>query len=572
MNNLFRRLKKFFFPPIGTPRWLRIMPYAALGVLTLLALTSGAYAWEYTNSPEFCGTACHTMPPEYTAYLTSPHARVDCVECHIGRGFIATRITRKAGDAKHIISLLFKHYEFPITAGELRPARETCELCHFPEKFSDDSLREIRQFGNDKNNTPYTIYLVLKTGGGSSRLGLGRGIHWHIENPVYFYATDHDQQEIPYIKVIGEDGEEIEYIDVETDFDPSTISPDDLEELDCITCHNRITHLVPHPEDMIDELLRRGQVSPEIPEIRKRAVDTFYAEYESKQIGLNAIKGLEGYYQTYYSDFYAENAEVIKKSIGALVEAYDNSVYPEQKSDWNSHNNNIGHLYTPGCFRCHDGKHLNDAYEAIRLECNVCHSIPVVAGPSDFVADIEVSRGIEPASHFNSNWISLHHVSFDQSCQSCHTTEDAGGTSNVSFCSNSACHGIAWNYAGFDAPALREILLSQQPAAAETPPPSEEGETGEEVEASEITYATIIGPLLGQRCGACHGPTAMKGLNLTTYESTLAGGESGTAIVPGEPESSLLVQIQSGEQQHFGQLSPDELDTLVEWIAAGAPE
>ena len=153
LNRLRERLKRFFFPPSDAPFKVRILPYAVLGVLSLFVLVGGAYAWEYTNSPEFCGTACHTMPPEYNAYLTSPHARVDCVECHIGRGFIATRITRKAGDVKHIIATTFKTYEFPIRADDLRPARETCEQCHFPEKFSDDTLREIKRFSTDENNT-----------------------------------------------------------------------------------------------------------------------------------------------------------------------------------------------------------------------------------------------------------------------------------------------------------------------------------------------------------------------------------------------------------------------------------
>jgi nitrate/TMAO reductase-like tetraheme cytochrome c subunit len=108
MKRIFQWLKRFFFPPAGSPRWLRLLPYVVLGVLTLMVLTGAAYAWEYTNSPSFCGTSCHTMPPEYTAYLTSPHARVDCVDCHIGKGFIATRITRKAGDVRHIIATTLK--------------------------------------------------------------------------------------------------------------------------------------------------------------------------------------------------------------------------------------------------------------------------------------------------------------------------------------------------------------------------------------------------------------------------------------------------------------------------------
>ena len=73
-------LRNFFFPPEGSSRWVRILPYAVLGVLTLIALSGAVWGWEYTNSPEFCGQACHTMPPEFTSYLTSPHARVDCVD------------------------------------------------------------------------------------------------------------------------------------------------------------------------------------------------------------------------------------------------------------------------------------------------------------------------------------------------------------------------------------------------------------------------------------------------------------------------------------------------------------
>ena len=566
MKKIKSALKKFFFPPEGTPLWIRALPYAVLGVLTLVVLLTSAYAWDYTNSPEFCGTACHTMPPEYTAYLTSPHARVDCVDCHIGEGFITTRITRKAGDAKHIIRLAFKDYEFPITAEEMRPARETCEFCHFPEKFSDDSLREIKHFGNDTYNTPSSTYLVMKTGGGTKRVGLGQGIHWHIENPVYYYATDHAETDIPYVQVVADDGSVTEYVDIESGFDPAQVAEEDLKEMDCITCHNRITHLVSPPEEILDQLLDRGIVSPEIPDIRRQAVEIFYRPHETQEIALNAIAGLQNYYEQYYPDFYAENVDLVQGAITALQDAYAQSVYPEQKSNWDSHPNHVGHIYSPGCFRCHDGKHLNDEQEAIRLECNVCHSIPVVAGESDFVAKIEVSRGPEPESHLNSNWISMHRDVFDQTCQNCHTTEDPGGTSNTSFCSNSACHGSVYEYAGFDAPALRAILQEQLPEPA---PPLEEIEVPED---EPVTYTNIIGPLLMQRCGSCHGANAMVGLDLTSFETTMLGGDNGPVIVPGDPEGSRLIQIQTGDQPHFSQFTPDELEWVIQWIEAGAPE
>src|SRR3972149_675809 len=152
MGRVRQALRSFFRPPPGSRLWRRLLPFTALAGVLVLVLFSGAYVWDYTTSPECCGTTCHTMPPEYPAYLTSPHARILCVECHIGRDFIATRITRKVGDVKHVFATLFKNYEFPIRATALRPARETCERCHSPDKFADDSLREIRRFGDDVDN------------------------------------------------------------------------------------------------------------------------------------------------------------------------------------------------------------------------------------------------------------------------------------------------------------------------------------------------------------------------------------------------------------------------------------
>ncbi len=474
MKRIIHSINRFFFPPAGSPRWMRILPYALLGVLTLLVLTASAYGWEYTNSPPFCGETCHTMPPEYTAYLTSPHARVACVDCHIGKGFITTRITRKAGDLKHVYKTLFTAYEFPIVADDMRPARETCELCHNPEKFSDDSLREIKRFGNDANNTPYSTYLTLKTGGGSERAGLGKGIHWHIENSIEYLPTDHSEQTIPYVRVTDDNGEITEYVELGSNLDPAAIDPAQLKEMDCITCHNRITHLVNPPENVVDKLMATGIIATDIPEIRSKAVEVYSQRYSTVELGVNGIAGLENYYQTYHPDYYTANKDKIDSAITALQEAYRNSVYPEQKSDWTTHPNNVGHKDSPGCFRCHDGKHINASGETIRLECNLCHSIPVVAGPNDFVADIEISRGPEPESHRNPNWIHLHNQVFDGTCANCHTIGNPGGTDNTSFCSNSACHGNVWQYAGFDAPGLRQTLLDQLPTQP-TPVPLPEG-------------------------------------------------------------------------------------------------
>jgi mono/diheme cytochrome c family protein/nitrate/TMAO reductase-like tetraheme cytochrome c subunit len=566
MSRIRNALRRFFFPPPGSRLWVRLLPYATLGVLTILVLTGSVFTWEYTNSPEFCGTACHTMPPEYTSYLTSPHARIDCVECHIGRGFVATRVSRKAGDLRHVVLNLTRQYEFPIRAASMRPARETCERCHFPEKFSDDSLREIHHFAEDPANSPTTTYLVMKTGGGSKRLGLGRGIHWHIENQVDFWSSDDHQQVIPYVRVTDDRGQVTEYVDVEAGIDPANIPQDELVQMDCITCHNRITHLVQPPAQSVEKLMGLGQISPDIPDIRAQAVRVLGAEYATDEQALAGIASLGDYYRENHPEFASENFAAVEQAIAALQDTYRGSVFREQKSDWDTHPNNIGHDNSPGCFRCHDGKHLTSRGEAVRLECNLCHSIPVVVGPGDLVADIEVSRGIEPPSHLTSNWITLHRQAFDASCSTCHTTDDAGGTSNTSFCSNSACHGNVWTYAGFDAPALREILRQQLPTAV---PPAPAPTSA--APPAQVTWDSVIAPMLS-KCAACHGEDGTQGLDLTTFASAVSGGVSGPGIVPGDPAASTLVQKQSGEQPHFVQLTPEELETLANWIEAGAPQ
>jgi len=563
LNRLGGAIRRFFFPPRGSPRWLLILPYAVLGLLTLTVLIGGAYAWDYTNSPTFCGTTCHTMPPEYAAYETSPHARIACVECHIGREFIGNQMFRKAGDVRHIVAMTFRTYEYPIFVKSMRPARETCEKCHTPEKFSDDSLRVITHFADDEENTQESIYLVLKTGGGAKRQGLGKGIHWHIVNRVLYYSTDSQEQDIPLVRVVNDDGSTTDYVDLQAGIDPSTINPGDLKEMDCITCHNRITHHIYTPEQSVDRAMLQGTISKDIPEIRKKAVEVLRGDYPSSAEALDDIAYLRNYYETRHSGYYGAHTDAVMQAIETIQQIYSDTVFPEQKVDWATHPSNVGHINSAGCFRCHDGKHLDASQQAIRLECNLCHSVPVVASAQDFVADIEISRGPEPDSHRNPNWIALHNESIDSTCTACHTMDDAGGTSNSSFCSNSACHGTVFTYAGFDAPKLREILQAQIPTPAPTPSPAAPVENP--------TYDANIGPILEPTCGVCHDASTLAGgMDITTYAALMKGGKDGAVIVPGDAAGSLLVQVQS--EQHFANLSTADLDLVKQWIDAGAPE
>lgn len=266
-------LKRFFFPPAGSARWLYVLPYVVLILLGVLLLVGGTYGWDYTNSPKFCGTTCHTMPPQNVRYLKSPHANVTCEECHIGRAFVGDQLMRKSQGLKEAYDTIFTLYKYPIYAEALRPARDTCEQCHKPEAFKDDKLKTITHFKDDPNNTPYNIYLVLKTGGGAKREGQGKGIHWHIVNKVEYYETDALGQTIPYVRVYNDDGTTTEYTDVQSGFDPKTINESKLRVMDCTSCHNRISHDFIAPAASMDDAMSKKLIDPSIPEIHAKGVE-----------------------------------------------------------------------------------------------------------------------------------------------------------------------------------------------------------------------------------------------------------------------------------------------------------
>jgi hypothetical protein len=555
-------IRRFFFPPSGSPRWLYVLPYLVLAVIFIALVSGGIYGWNYTNSPGFCGTTCHTMPPQNAAYLDSPHANVYCTECHIGRSVLGTQLARKTEDLYEVYSMVFHTYTFPIQASRTRPARVTCEKCHQPEAFSGNKLLTINHFLPNQTNTTLSNYLVVKTGGGAKQQGLGIGIHWHIINKVEYYTADPLSQTIPFVRVHNDDGTTTDFIDIESNLDPSKIEQSQLKTVDCITCHNRVTHDFAYPADSVDNSMSVGLISNKIPEIRLKAVEVLSVSYKSQEFAMNGIAGLENYYKQYYGDFYSSNEDLITSAITELQGIYKKTVFIDQEVDWTTHPDNLGHINSPGCFRCHDGKHLNVQQQAIRLECNLCHSIPIVATSQDFVAKLEISRGPEPQSHLNPNWISLHHNAFDDTCSNCHTTDDAGGTSNTSFCSNSACHGTNFKFAGFNAPSLRTILQSQLPTP--TPIATLAPVVG------NPTYVANIQPIL-VGCTTCHGSSSpIADLDLSSYSGVMKGGKDGAIVVPGDSANSLLINIQSAK--HFRNLTPEELALVKQWIDAGTSE
>ena len=452
-------------------RWAVVL--VMLTILTLGAITVSATTWEYTNSPEFCGTVCHTMPPEYTAYQLSPHAQVDCVDCHLGQDSVLMTVPRKAQEVTHVINALTQAYEPPIYVKGLRPARDTCEQCHNPEKFSSDTFIEIKRYAEDQPNSQTRNYLIVKTGGGSRREGLGRGIHWHIENEVWFYAEDKLKQNIPYVRGVDAEGQITEYFDVEADLPPDFGQQveAELHRMDCIDCHTRISHLFRSPSNALDEALARRQIDSNIPEIKRQAVHILEQSYDSTEAGFAAVETLEAWYQETYPDYYAENEETVQDAVETLKNIFEVTVFPNMAIGWQTHPNNSAHREFPGCFRCHDGKHTSTENETIRLECNLCHSIPEIVETGQAAPVLSIDTPGEPDSHLDSNWLARHRYQFDETCAECHDISNPGGTDNSSFCSNSGCHATEWKFVGLDAPAIRALVEPPVVPGSDEPQP-----------------------------------------------------------------------------------------------------
>ncbi len=481
---------------------LTIASIILLLVIGVILVVGSATVWEYTNSTPFCGTTCHTMPPEYAAYQQSPHARVPCVDCHLGQESFLQAVPRKAKEIRHVYFALTQDYEVPIYVKNLRPARETCEKCHNPDKFSADSLKKIVRYRPDASNTPREIFLTLKTGGGRQEEGLGRGIHWHIQSEVYYLSEDELHQNIPYVKEVRADGTEVEYYDLESGMTAEDVQARraELRRMDCIDCHNRISHTFPTPRDAIDDAITRHRIDGSLPYIAVKGEQLLSAPASTREESLAAIASLEDWYRNNYPDVYASKKASVQQAVAELQSIFERTYFPDMSVGWNTHPNNLGHKNFPGCFRCHDGKHTSPDGQTIRLECNICHTIPRVSGPGLPAPVIAVAPQNEPESHKDSNWLARHRNEFNKTCSGCHSTFNRGGSDDSSFCANSACHGTEWKWAGLDAPGLR-AFLPEPPAEGEASAPKNQPQ--------EPSFVPRIPHPLGEdrigQCLTCHG-------------------------------------------------------------------
>lgn len=416
--------KMYFVLDLNMPKHRTAMTFfASVSVVLFLFSAYGSYrAFEWTETVEFCGETCHqVMEPEFTAYQNSPHARVKCVDCHVGSG-ADWYVRSKLSGAYQVYAVTVNNYPRPIPTPiqNLRPAQETCEQCHWPSHFAGEKKYVNTYFKSDEENTRWIVALLMKIGGGSTDRGPTSGIHWHmnIDNEIDYVATDPRRQEIPWVRSRNRTtGEVIEYVSTEATQSPEELRSLPTNRMDCIDCHNRPSHIYRPPVRIIDNSLALGRISTKLPAVRKAAIDALVQPYTSTQVAMDSIAlVLREFYQNEYPSVLQEHDGLIEQAVAELQRQYGRNFFPRMKVNWKAYPNNIGHMTDLGCFRCHDNKHVSESGKVISKDCNSCHTI-LYQGSDPSPSTMNLSGlPFEHPEDIGDMWM-------ETNCNDCHTGE-----------------------------------------------------------------------------------------------------------------------------------------------------
>jgi len=355
--------------------------FLAATLANILIVSVASFAGiEYMDSPQFCGQLCHeVMEPEWAGYQEGPHSRVACVQCHIGPG-APWFVKSKLSGLRQVYAVTFNTHSRPIPSPvhDLRPARDTCEQCHWPEKFHGDKIRTIRTYADDEANTETVTTLRMHIGGINRLDKSATGIHWHVSqlNRIEYIATDDKRQVIPYVKLTDGEGNVTEFF-ADGVSDASSLQGE-RRVLDCVDCHNRPSHTFAYSAGRaVDEAVTAGGFDPKLPFVRREAVKVLTAAYADKAA---AFKGIEDGLRAFYRDYPGVPAGSVDRAVATARQAYERNVFPSMKVTWGSYANNVGHSDPgpspfPGCFRCHDENHKTKQGKAISQDCSLCHTI-----------------------------------------------------------------------------------------------------------------------------------------------------------------------------------------------------
>jgi nitrate/TMAO reductase-like tetraheme cytochrome c subunit len=351
-------------------RVIALVVLVLTGVNIVIISTATYQGVETMETTQFCGGACHSvMSPELTAYRRSPHARVRCTECHIGSGanwFVKSKLS----GSWQVVSVALNLYPRPIPTPvhSLRPARETCEQCHWPAKFVGEKLVIRSHFGTDEKQTEKKTVLLLNIGG--IQQGKGRGIHWHVDPNVHVrYRSDKNRQHIYDVELTSPDSA-VKLFKPTREPTQNEVEPD-WRHMDCVDCHNRPAHAYKMPDEELDAALETKEIDPSIPFIKKQGLAALEAKYTTQEDARVGIRNaLLEFYNGKYPDLVKSDPHKIEGASEVLWNIYQQNVFPQMKIDWGTYPVFLNHA---GCSRCHDGEHVATGGEKISKSCDLCH-------------------------------------------------------------------------------------------------------------------------------------------------------------------------------------------------------
>jgi nitrate/TMAO reductase-like tetraheme cytochrome c subunit len=349
----------------------------ALTFVNVLIVSIAAYGGiHYMETIPFCGTVCHTtMEPEYVAHQRGPHAQIECVQCHVGPGTGALVESKLAG-TRQLFEVVTNRVPRPVPPPPalISPAQDTCERCHWPERFIGDRTRVIREFGNDEKNTESATTLQLHVGGGSRQRGVGAGIHWHmnLDNQIEFVVEAGKPESIPYVQLRDRAGNVREYF--AEGATTQQIASGTRQRMDCMDCHNRPAHtFAPSATRAVDDALAQGLIPRELAFVRRESVAAIRQTYTDR---LAAMNGIATHLREFYRARGGADAGQVERAVRGAQDAWAANVFPAMKVTWGTYPSNIGHVDSPGCFRCHDDSHkTKDGQHVVSQDCELCHSI-----------------------------------------------------------------------------------------------------------------------------------------------------------------------------------------------------
>ena len=357
--------------------WLMIFTFINI----LFIVGASVRTLHFMDSAYFCGNACHSvMHPEWIVYQESPHARVPCVECHVGEGMGAL-VDSKLNGVRQMFSATFDLYERPIPTPvhRLRPSRETCEKCHWPDQFYGNRIIRITHYLPDSSNTPEYTTLAMKIDNEKDR---NAGIHWHISRDLRVLYSSKDDAREEMVEIRVEDGQGAGRIYTNRRLKGPVETGKGLREMDCVDCHNRATHRYEDPSKAVDMAIVHGDIPAELPFIKREALAVLTANYPDKSAGLTGIgQRLEGYYTAV--EFPTSPGDV-EQAIVACQKIYKRNIHPLMNVNWNPYPDYIGHQHDGGCFRCHNEDLVDESGNHIPYDCTTCHSILAWDSPDAF--------------------------------------------------------------------------------------------------------------------------------------------------------------------------------------------